>query len=237
LIVLWLVFAALAQNKGNTMRCDCADAEFPESRYSWSFPTVYVASTEATRLVNDAIRADVLNALQLHSFREHRCHCALKRAEAAPVLADDYCELSYESSRYVSLLCSTERTMYGRGATEYRSLLFEIRGRTGRRVASDRLFAGPMAIDRLKTRLTEFVKAERQEGLASRTYESMVDDREVPQLVAAMIGAATLTNKGVHFLALGSHHSVFEVTLSASELQRDLARDVAKDLLMNDGQP
>ena len=127
--------------------------------------------------------------------------------------------------------------MMGRSASTYRSLIFEIRGGTARRIASDQLFAGPTAINRVKTRLTEFIRAERQKGFATRNYESMVDDREVPRLVAAMMGTATLTNKGVHFLALGSHHSVFKVTLSVSELQRDLAKDVAKDLLVNDGQP
>jgi hypothetical protein len=188
---------------------------------------MFVSSPTARRAVNDAIVADVRSSLELKTLnRSPQCSC--KSAELV-WRAWDGCEPTYLSNHFISLQCSKEGSLYGRSATTYRSLLFEINGSDVRRLSAEEIFRDGEAVKAVRTMLAASIQGD-HEHAAEGDPNGQISVIEIPELSAQMLRSAALTPGGVHFIVPGSHHSAFEATLSLRHIREFLAPGVLEEL-------
>jgi hypothetical protein len=167
------------------------------------------------------------NSLRLKTLdRSPQCSC--ERAELVSKAWDD-CEPTYLSNHYISLQCSKEGSLYGRSATNYRSLLFEINGSDVRRLSTEEIFRDAGAVQAVRTMLAASIQRD-HEHAADGDPNGQISESEIPELSAQMLKSAALTPGGVHFIVLGSHHSAFEATLSLRHIREFLAPGVLEEL-------
>jgi hypothetical protein len=213
--------------EGSAHHCICTRAPAEERHDLWRYPQIFVSSPTARRVVNDAIAADVRDSLRLKTLhRSPQCSC--KSAELVSKTSDD-CEPTYLSNHYISLQCSSEASLYGKSATTYRSLLFEINGSDVRRLSAEEIFRDGEAVKAVRTMLATSIQRD-HEHAAEGDPNGQISEREIPELSAQMLRSAALTPGGVHFIVLGSHHSAFEATLSLRHIREFLAPGVLEEL-------
>ncbi len=86
----------------------------------------------------------------------------------------------------------------------------------------------PKGREKVRETLERIVSSQWRQSLADddSVPNSQITEEELAPLADEMLKTATLKPDGVHFLALGSHHSAFETTLAYAGLRLSFTDDV-----------
>lgn len=187
------------------------------SEISWRFPAVDVSCAGCNRVINRAVEQHVMSLLEVKSLRG-----GLPCRTAAPRRHVDYtrvvgCEVTLQTERFVSIQCFHEGHSPGGSSTSYSSLLFVVdrQKQKATRLQPAALFTAA-GREQVHAALERIIRDQRGD-------DANVADEDIPSLADQMLDTVTVQPDGLHFLALGPHHSVFETTLATAAVGKWLA--------------
>jgi hypothetical protein len=198
------------------------------SEEEWEFPIIWDDCASCRREMNERLIRHVLDLLNAKDLQPGKS-CAEQFPGAGVYFRQIIgCRVTLQTSRAISVECSDEGYTAGRGATNFSSLIFLVdRGRQRvTPVASKDLFV-PSSLDAVREALARIIRADWEKAQAGEDVDpnAQISEEEIPGLADEMLETASLDSFGIRFLALGSHHSVFETKFAYAALHEWLSKD------------
>jgi hypothetical protein len=184
----------------------------------WDFPRIDSTCAACAETINAALAKHVMALLNREAF-EHSGTCKdLFPDEDVEYRYSMYCEVTFQTSRLVSLQCSSEGSSPGGSATNYTSVLFTMDGEHASRIRSEEMFTAE-GRRKLLGALSRIIRDQHRQA-REQDPNGQIEEEDIPSLANEMLTTATFQPDGLYFLALGHHHSVFDTTLAIDALRR-----------------